>query len=617
MKTIFRFFGLVIIIILLISLTNSCKKDNPPTTETVAMTAILQTSAISGGNVTNEGSSPVLSRGVCWNTTSNPTTANSMTSDGSGAGSFTSSLAGLTTNTTYYLKAYAINSAGTSYGNQITFTTMQVTIPVLTTTSASLITQISASSGGNITADNGGSILARGVCWNTSSNPTLSNSKTTNGIGIGTFTSSLTGLVGNTTYYVRAYAINSAGTDYGNQVSFLTSPGVPMLTSAEGTTITGTSAISGGNVTSDGGATVITRGICFATSANPTIANTTVVATGTIGSFTCNLTGLTVNTTYYVRAYATNSAGIVYGNQITFTTLSATIPTVTTTSVTIFTSTSATLGGNVSSDGYATVIERGVYYGTSQNPEITGTKLQISNGAGTFSTSLTSLIPNTSYYIKAYAINIVGTSYGMLVSFTTDPLTVSDYDGNNYNTLRIGTQLWMKMNLKTTKYNNGDLIGTTSLDISSETAPKYQWPCGGIESNVDTYGRLYTWYAVMDSRNVCPSGWHIPTDSDWTTLTTFLGGSLITGGKLKETGTSHWQDPNTGATDEIGFTALPSGLRSSYGSFGFIGTEVFLWSTAEWSILKAYIRTMTYGSPYLYTSPYDKNLGISVRCIKD
>src|SRR5688500_14669040 len=120
------------------------------------------------------------------------------------------------------------------------------------------------------------------------------------------------------------------------------------------------------------------------------------------------------------------------------------------------------------------------------------------------------------------------------------PATVTDIEGNVYHTVTIGTQVWMAENLKTTKYRNGDLIGTTipaTLDISSESAPKYQWAYNGEESIVATYGRLYTWYAVTDSRNVCPTGWHVPSDAEWTTLTTYLGGESVAGDKLKENGT--------------------------------------------------------------------------------
>ena len=198
--------------------------------------------------------------------------------------------------------------------------------------------------------------------------------------------------------------------------------------------------------------------------------------------------------------------------------------------------------------------------------------------------------------------------------------TVKDIDGNVYTSVTIGTQVWMVENLKTTKYRNGDLIGTTTtatLDISLETTPKYQWAYDGNESNVNTYGRLYTWYAVMDSRNVCPTGWHVPSDAEWTTLTKYLGGKRVTGGKLKEIGTTHWLNPNTRATNETGFTALPSGDRSNYGSYYTIGYFGIWWSSTESSTLDAYIRRLTYDTRKVYRNSGYKLSGFSIRCLKD
>src|SRR5664280_2965928 len=121
---------------------------------------------------------------------------------------------------------------------------------------------------------------------------------------------------------------------------------------------------------------------------------------------------------------------------------------------------------------------------------------------------------------------------------------VRDGDGNLYNTITIGTQVWMAENLKATKYLNGEIIGTTTANILEESSPKYQWAYGNDENNVPTYGRLYTWYAVTDSRSVCPTGWHVPIDTEWNALTTYLGGESVAAGKQKETGTTHWTTPN-------------------------------------------------------------------------
>jgi uncharacterized protein (TIGR02145 family) len=181
----------------------------------------------------------------------------------------------------------------------------------------------------------------------------------------------------------------------------------------------------------------------------------------------------------------------------------------------------------------------------------------------------------------------------------------------------------MAENLKSTKYSNGDLIGTTpstfSIPYDAKT-PKYQWPYDGNEKNATTYGygRLYTGYAVMDSRNICPSGWHVPYDGEWTTLISTLGGEDIAGDKLRESGTRHWYSPNIGATNETGFTALPGGTRESSGRFGGIGEHGGFWSSTKspyggnttWSVFnsvsfveKSEGRSMDYG--------------YAVRCIKD
>lgn len=295
-------------------------------------------------------------------------------------------------------------------------------IATLSTTDVSGITQSTATSGGNITDDGKASITARGVCWNTTENPTTANSKTSDGNGNGEFTSSITGLTANTKYYIRSYATNSAGTAYGSQKNFTTALAIviPTVTTAAITNLTSTSATAGGIVTSAGNGTVTESGVYWGTSENPENTGTKVPMGSGVGSFSANLGGVQPNTTYFVKAYAKNSAGTAYGSQVTFTTPQIiTAPTVTTNDVNTFTSTTATVGGNVTSSGNGTVTERGVFYGTSTNPELAGTKFQIGSGSGSFSNSLTGLTPNTLYYVKAYAINSAGTSYGTQVRFTT------------------------------------------------------------------------------------------------------------------------------------------------------------------------------------------------------
>jgi hypothetical protein len=320
------------LIILFTSFTSCTKEDlkwdldkvvRLPKVITISADNIYNTGAVINSEVTEDGGSDVTQRGVCWSTNQNPSITDSITNNGNGLGDFNSIISGLTANTTYHVRAYAINSKGTAYSNEINFktTNTSASLPTLTTTNASNITTNSASSGGNVTSDGGSNVTQRGICWSTTQNPTLANTSKASGSGMGSFTSAFSGLTSNTSYYLRAYATNSQGTAYGNQISFKTSTistSLPTVITSSANNITTNSASSGGNVTSDGGSTVTQRGICWSTTQNPTLANTSKASGSGMGSFTSAFSGLTSNTSYYLRAYATNSQGTAYGNQISF-----------------------------------------------------------------------------------------------------------------------------------------------------------------------------------------------------------------------------------------------------------------------------------------------------------
>jgi hypothetical protein len=239
-----------------------CKKEYvTPTLRTTNVHAITPSSALSGGEITDNGGAEVTAKGICWSTTEKPTLADNFTVDGAGSGSYTSSMEDLTSGVTYYVRAYATNSVGTDYGNQVSFNTLTLP-PSLTTAEVTSITASTAISGGNITADGGSPVTARGVCWGTTENPTVDNNKTEDGTGTGTYVSYMINLTGATTYYLRAYATNSQGTAYGNQVTFTTSGMVvPTLTTTEVTGLTSTSAVSGGSITQTGGAVITANGV--------------------------------------------------------------------------------------------------------------------------------------------------------------------------------------------------------------------------------------------------------------------------------------------------------------------------------------------------------------------
>lgn len=213
------------VLLVAIPLFYSCKKTDSVTVPVLTTSPVINvtfTSVTSGGIATSDGGSSITEKGVCWSTSSNPTTAYSKTSDGSSAGQFISNIIGLTAGTLYYIRAYAINSIGTAYGDEISFSTNPLKPAVLTTSTVTAITISSAIAGGNITSDNGDEVTGRGVAWSVTAGPTIAGSHTSNGTGIGSYVSNLTGLLDGTQYFVRAYASNSSGTAYGNEVSFTT-----------------------------------------------------------------------------------------------------------------------------------------------------------------------------------------------------------------------------------------------------------------------------------------------------------------------------------------------------------------------------------------------------------
>jgi hypothetical protein len=428
------------------------------------------TTASSGGQISSDGGYPVTERGVCWSMSPNPTTSDSKSSDGTGTGNFTSTITGLTENTTYYVRAYAINSNGTGYGNELSFTSADPNdyVPILTTSSVTEITPTTAKSGGNISSDGGYPITERGVCWSSSPAPTIVNDRTSDGTGAGSFISIIAGLTENTTYYIRAYAINSVGTGYGNELEFTSGNPhdyVPVLTTSPVTEIMPTSAKSGGGISSDGGYPITERGVCWSSSPGPTVTNDrTSDGTGT-GSFISTITGLTENSTYYLRAYATNSNGTGYGNELSFTTVdpSAYLPVLTTVAVTDITASSARSGGNVISDGGSPVTARGVCWSMWPNPTTSNSKTSDGSGTGSFISNMYGLAANTTYYVRAYASNSFVTAYGNEIEF----MTQQGSGGGSYDSVIIGTQVWMLKNLDVDRYRNGDPI------------PQVTDPCSG------------------------------------------------------------------------------------------------------------------------------------------
>lgn len=221
------------------------------------------------------------------------------------------------------------------------------------------------------------------------------------------------------------------------------------------------------------------------------------------------------------------------------------------------------------------------------------------------------------YRIYAYTANNVS-DYSNSASTSTG-IIVTDIDGNTYQTVKIGDQWWMAENLRVTHYRNGEAIPnvTDSTDWTGLSTGAYCF-YNNDANNATTYGSLYNWYAVIDSRNIAPEGWHVPSDVEWRTLVDYLGGSNVAGGKMKETGTTHWNSPNTGATNESGFSALPGGNRGAqYGYFDDLGNHAYFWSSSEYSSYHGWARALNYNNSEVSLYAGNKHSGFSVRCVKD
>ena len=508
------------------------------------------------------------------------------------------------------------------------------TVPVLTTKNASEVTNATAKVGGVITASGGTSVTERGVCYSKSSGPTVADNTETSGSGTGTFESTLTGLDQSTKYYFKAYAINSVGIGYGDQKSFTTLGGggggdLPTVITSTVSNITETSASCGGNVSDQGSSSVTARGVCWSTSSNPTISDSYTTNGSGTGSFTSNITGLTASTSYYVRAYATNSAGTAYGNEESITTQggSGGLPTVTTDDATNITQTTSTSGGNVTDQGSSSVIARGVCWSTSPYPTTSDSHTTDGSGAGGFTSNITGLSAGTIYNVRAYATNSSGTVYGNRQFFSTQNgggmgcqgVTSVSYQGQVYHTVEIGGQCWFKENLN---YNTGN-----------------SWCYEDSSYNCDIFGRLYDWETIMNGasssnsvpsgvQGICPQGWHVPSDEEWKilegTVDTQYGvgdpewdereyRGFDAGKHLKST--TGWFN-NENGDNSSGFTALPGGYKYG-GNFYALSKSATFWSSRDAGISWAWLRHIYYSSDEISRYYYYQAVGKSLRCIKD
>jgi uncharacterized protein (TIGR02145 family) len=426
----------------------------------------------------------------------------------------------------------------------------------------------------------------------------------------------LAGLMPGLTYHFRIKVENTNGIAYSSDQTFTTIGKVPTITSSTYSDLTAKSAKLAGVVNPNSLVTAVT----FEYGTSASYGSTATLGNSLSGSVAVNvgaaLTDLVAGTTYHFRIKCENLLGATYSNDQSFKTFGA-VPTAVTVDATTVTSSSAKLNASVNSNWLETAItfEWGTTSGYGNAISAVPSPLN-STYSLNVSAQLSGLSANTTYHYRVVAVNELGTTAGGDMTFATPP-EVMDIEGKIYKTIKIGTQVWMAENLGTTKYNDGTdiTLGTSDQNMwRNLITPAYNWYNADI-SLKDTYGALYNWYAI-NTNKLCPSDWHVPTDSEWTTLESFLGGPDVAGGKLKEAGTSHWTAPNTGATNSVGFTALPGG---NFGGLGTVRLDGWWWTSSQGlGADEAINRYIFQNAAKVWRVDYEKKfVGNSVRCVKN
>ena len=616
-------FTYVAIIFLAVAVFFACEKKESvglPEVQTASVDGIHNTSARVGGRIADNGGAEITERGIYWGTASSPESSGTKLQIGAGSGTFYDTLRGLSSGKKYYVKAFATNSKGTVYGDETFFTT-QISMPTVTTSAVADLAPTSAKLGGVVVDSGGFAVTQRGLYWGIVANPRVNGNKLIIGSGIGEFSQTFTNLERAVTYYAIAFASNIKGTAYGDEISFTTQPELPTVYTSSISKVGAYSATVGGSVSANGGADVTERGVYWGTSPNTETTGTKLAVGSGTGSFSSDLSSLTPGVTYYAKAFATNSVGTAYGEEKTCITLGS-APIVTTLDYSDLTTNSVKLYGVINANDLSTVVS--FEYGTTSayGSSVNATVSPVTGSTDTVFAALTGLTSNTKYYYRVKAVNDIGTTYGGDSTFTT-VLTgitgsVSDNDGNTYQTVGVGYQIWMTENLKTTKYNDGTAIPLVDKDTSwaKLTSPGYCWYGNNEAINKNTYGAVYNWYTV-NTNKLCPSGWHVPSDDEFSALVKYLGGASKAGGLLKEVGLSHWNSPNAGATNQYGFNAVGGGMRLDDGRFDFVKVEGGWWGSTNYSDLNGSYLYLLFNYSNSFQGYTNKKFGKSVRCVKN
>ena len=778
-----------------------------PTITTTSPSSVGVDTVVIGGDISNDGGSSIVLRGICYSTSPNPNMGDQRTEDGSGTGSFNTVLRGLTSSTTYYARSYAKNSNGVVvYGNEVSFTTSASLTgvrcpgtPTVTDIDGNVYNTVQIGNqcwtqsnlkvskyrngdsiptglsdntwqnttsgayaiynndpvndglygklynhyavtdsrglcptGWHVPSDGEWTVLVKyldpnadtlcGNCWqstiaggalkSTATQPTTGgwaspNTGATNSTGFTAlpggqrvFNGIFSSLAINVAFWSSSVSSGFAWyrnpeyitSDFFRGYSYLMNGfsirclknTLPQVNTTSVTNVTTSTALVTGEVISEGDQNT-TRGFCYSNTPNPTINNDTVSSGRGLGTYSATINGLSPFTTYYVRSFARNDLGISYGSEVSFRTSQlavgdfygggyiVNIDTLTRTGLvcaptdtgwhvwgcmgTNIIGTSSTLGSGqnntnlilagcsarpIAASVCADLVLNGYddwFLPSSQELLLAYTRLRPMN--------IGNLGPMnyTSTQINSDLVNDVNTSGGFIGIigqafkwqnsgvrpfryFTLPSLlqcgssTVTDIDGNVYNTVLIGNQCWTQSNLKTSKYRNGDTIPTGLSNSAWQYTTSGAYAIYNNDSvNDGLYGKLYNHYAATDSRGLCPTGWHVPSDGEWTTLENQLGGSSVTGGALKSTALQPtpggWNLPNTGATNSSGFTALPGGRRAFNGGIDGMFSNGYWWSTLVNSGSSAQYRYLSYNSSNVFSYNFDRASGFSVRCLKN
>ena len=603
-----------------------CIKDTStvPVIVTLPVTGITYTSAVCGGKITSNGGAAVTTRGICWSKTTQPTLLNYKTIENGDSTLFNSVLNDLGVDSTYYVRAYATNVKGTAYGEQVSFKTLKPDSLTIIDRNGNIYHSIKI---GNQTwmlenlkttkYNDGSSIsfIPESYQWITSSVGGYSwyNNDQTNKNNYGALYNWFavnTGKLAPLGWHVPTPAEINTLTTYlgGNSIagSKLKESGSDhwLAGNSEATNESGFTALPGGYRSCETGDyhNAGTWGVFWSSNDNLVNAGRFMM---TNDSPVFDSSSDRKNCGFSVRCIKDT----------------ATVPVIVTVPVTGITFTSAVSGGKIISNGGTPVTASGICWSKTTQPTLLNYKTIEKGDSTSFTSTLTDLDADSTYYVRAYATNNKGTAYGEQISFKTlkaDSLTVTDIDGNVYHVITIGTQTWMSENLKTTRFNDSISIPlvTDPSSWARLTTPGYCWYNNDSITFKNTVGTLYNWYAVNTGK-LAPAGWHVASDEEWETLTNFLGIDEA-GGKLKETGTLNWTAPNTGATNMTDFTALPGGGRGNdTGTFEGLGIVSFWWTSTVLDETYSRFRSVGYNNSGVGKSGSGKDNGLYVRCIKD